>query len=72
VKGWTVQLECLLRDYDAKDIFVADETGLCFKLLPEYTMSFKGNDCSGGEKAQKEYQSWLVPIWVEVRSYNSW
>ena len=33
MQNWTTQLQKLLDDYDADDIFNADETGLFFRLL---------------------------------------
>ena len=51
VRQWKEQLGSLLKDYDAKDVFNVDETGLFFRLLPEKTMAFKGEVCSGGKKS---------------------
>ena len=33
--------------YGARDVFNADETGLFFRLLPDKTLLFKGEDCQG-------------------------
>ena len=43
----------LLRDYDPKDVFNMDETGLFYKLLPNRTLQFKGECCHGGKKRKE-------------------
>jgi hypothetical protein len=43
----------LLGNYACKDIYNADETGLFWRLLPDKTLHFKGETCTGG-KASKE------------------
>ena len=53
VQQWKDKLGSLLKDYDAKDVFNVDETGLFFRLLPEKTMAFKGEVCSGGKKSKE-------------------
>ena len=47
------QLESILTDYEPKDIFNADETGLFLKLLSDRTFAFKGEDVKGGKKVRK-------------------
>jgi hypothetical protein len=42
-----------LRDYDSKDVFNMDETGLFYKLLPNRTLQFKGERCHGGKKSKE-------------------
>ena len=49
----SIQRTALLKDYDAKDVFNVDETGLFFKLLPEKTMVFKGDVYSGGKSKER-------------------
>ena len=39
----------ILQNYEAKDIFNCDESGLFYKLLPNKTLSFKGQKCAGGK-----------------------
>ena len=51
--SWREQLESILTDYEPKDVFNADETGLVFKLLPDRTFAFKGEDCKGGKKSKE-------------------
>ncbi|UYV64939.1 hypothetical protein LAZ67_3002512 [Cordylochernes scorpioides] len=38
----------LLAKYSPQDIFNADETGLFYKLLPNQTMTIRGEKCEGG------------------------
>ena len=42
----------LHQDYEEKDIFNADETGLFYKMLPNRTLAFKNDDCHGGKMAK--------------------
>ena len=53
MQNWTIQLQKILDEYHADDIFNADETGLFFRLLPDKTLEFKGVDCTGGKKKAK-------------------
>lgn len=53
VTEWTGKLKDLCADYDPKNIFNCDETGLFFKALPDKTMSLKNEKCHGG-KISKE------------------
>ncbi|UYV84166.1 K02A2.6-like [Cordylochernes scorpioides] len=43
----------IISNYACKDIFNTDETGLFWRLLPDKTLHFKGETCTGG-KASKE------------------
>ncbi len=56
---WMKQLPDLLQQYNEDDIYNADETALFFKCLPDKTMAFKGEKCSGG-KHSKERVSLLL------------
>ncbi|XP_057335435.1 tigger transposable element-derived protein 6-like [Microplitis mediator] len=40
-------------DYEPKDIFNADETGLFFKCLPDKTLIFKNEKCYGGKHSKE-------------------
>lgn len=53
------ELKKLLCDYNPKDIFNADETGLFFCLLPDKMLEFKGVNCKGG-KCSKDRLTVLV------------
>lgn len=52
-------LPSILAEYDPKNVFNADETGLFYRCLPNKTLSFKGQSCSGG-KISKERITVLV------------
>ena len=50
---WQQQvLQPLLRQFSTNDVFNLDETGLFWQLLPNKTMSFKGERCTGGKKSK--------------------
>ena len=50
---WQQQvLQPLLRKFSTDDIFNLDETGLFWRLLPNKTMSFRGERCTGGKKSK--------------------
>jgi hypothetical protein len=51
-KFMTETLPQLLKDYEPKDIFNADETGLFYKLLLDKTLQFKGEKCHGGKRGK--------------------
>ncbi|XP_060865257.1 tigger transposable element-derived protein 6-like [Metopolophium dirhodum] len=43
----------LLVDYDARDIFNSDETGLFYKCLPDRTLTFKNEKCHGSKNSKE-------------------
>ncbi|KAG8230187.1 hypothetical protein J437_LFUL006119 [Ladona fulva] len=43
----------LLRQFSADDVFNLDETGLFWQLLPNKTMAFRGEQCTGGKKSKQ-------------------
>nr|XP_022336000.1 tigger transposable element-derived protein 6-like [Crassostrea virginica] len=47
------ELPTLLKNYEPKDIYNADETGLFVKLLQNKTLQLKGEKCFGGKKAKE-------------------
>lgn len=53
------KLPNLIADYEAKDIFNADETGLFYKCEPAKSLHLKGEQCHGGKRS-KERISVLV------------
>ena len=55
---WEATLQKILEDYNPRDIFNADETGLFYKCLPSKSLTFQGQACSG-QKAPKERVSLL-------------
>jgi hypothetical protein len=51
---WQQQvLKPLISQYSENDIFNMDETGLFWKLLPNKTMSLKGERCTGGKRSKE-------------------
>ncbi|KAL4141823.1 hypothetical protein QTP88_004380 [Uroleucon formosanum] len=49
VEDWKKKLPNVIDKYEKRDIFNADETGLFFRVLPNKTMTFKNETCSGGK-----------------------
>lgn len=50
VNDWLNNVWPTIRDgYEYKDIFNADETGLFYKLTPDTTLKFVGENCAGGK-----------------------
>lgn len=50
---WTTTvLPELLKKYDARDIYNADETGLYYRALPDGTLATKSDKASGSKKAK--------------------
>ena len=45
----TTSLPKLLQDYEPKDVFNIDETGLFFRCLPDKTFTFQDEKCSGAK-----------------------
>jgi len=46
-------LPSLLKEYDSKDVFSADEFGLFFKCTPDRTLTFKWDTRHGGNKSRE-------------------
>ena len=53
VASWKDNLGNLIQDHKTKDVLNVDRTGIFFKLLPEKTLVFKGDECSGGKKSKE-------------------
>ena len=43
----------VLTDFDADDIYNADETGIFWRLLPDKTLTIRGEKCTGGKKSKE-------------------
>ena len=53
VKKWQeIELPKLIENYDSKNIFNADESGLFFKARPNKSLAFKGEKCHDGKKSK--------------------
>lgn len=50
---WHCKLKTLIENYDARDIFNTDETGLFFKCLPDKALTFKDEKCHGGKHCKE-------------------
>ncbi|CAB0037068.1 unnamed protein product [Trichogramma brassicae] len=50
---WKSKLSEIIKEYEPKNIFNADESGLFYKCMPSRTLLFKGEKCHGG-KLSKE------------------
>ncbi|KRX51947.1 Tigger transposable element-derived protein 6 [Trichinella sp. T9] len=53
VDTWKDRVQILLNDYRPDEIFNADEMDLFHRILPDKTLTFKSENCSGG-KLSKE------------------
>ena len=53
VDSWLERLPNITRDYEARDIYNMDETGLFFRALPDKSLVVKGSDCAGGKKSKE-------------------
>lgn len=54
ISEWlTDTLPSILQNYDPKNIFNADETGIFYHCLPNKTYAFKNEQCSGGKKSKE-------------------
>lgn len=50
---WRVTvIKNIIAEYDPEDVYNADETGLFYQLLPERSLTLKGETCSGGKKIE--------------------
>ena len=48
VDGWREEtLPAIIKDYDPQDIYNADETGLFYRMTPDKTLAFSGEECHG-------------------------
>lgn len=52
VVEWKKDLHILIKDYEAKNIFNVDETGLFYKMQPSKTLHFKREKCTGGKHSK--------------------
>lgn len=53
VAEWKNKISSLIEGYDRNDIFNADETGLFYRALPDKTLCYKGETCSGRKIAKE-------------------
>lgn len=53
VASFVEKVPHLIRNFEARDIYNADETGLFFRALPDKTFALKGEKCVGGKMAKE-------------------
>lgn len=53
VQDWFTKLKLIIKDYDVKDIFNADETGLYYLAMPNKTFALKSDKCAGRKSAKQ-------------------
>ena len=53
VDDWKETFLDLIKDYEPRDIFNMDETGLFFRALPDKTFTVKGADFAGSKKSKE-------------------
>lgn len=50
---WHTKLSSIIEDYEPRNIFNTDETGLFFKCMPDKTFTFKDEKCHGGKHSKE-------------------
>ena len=58
-------------DYASQDVFNADETRLFWRLLPDKTFSFKGDQCHGGKKSKERILLLVCANMDVLKSFHS-
>ena len=53
ITSWMETLHELTADYDSKDVYNCDETGLFFRAIPDKTLCLKADACRGGKIAKE-------------------
>lgn len=68
VENFKVKVPDLIRNYEPRDIYNIDETGLLYRALPDKTFALRGEKCIGGEMAKDRFTILLcVRIWPTRR-----
>ena len=65
---WLRDLPDLIKNYNPKNIFNADETGLYYRLLPNTSYGKKKKKLSIGKMSKERVTIFLEQIWMEQRS----
>jgi hypothetical protein len=60
VIAWRAALPRQLAGWKEEDVFNADETALFWRVLPNKTLHFKGDKCSGGKRSKERITVLLV------------
>lgn len=53
IDSWVETLSSKITDYDAKDVYNCDETGLFFRAIPDKTLCLKSDACKGGKHSKE-------------------
>lgn len=53
VDDFKTKLPALINNYNPRDVYNADETGLFFRALPDKTLALKGEKCAGGKMSKE-------------------
>ena len=51
-EDWLSRVPDIIKDYDLKNIYNMDETGVFYRALPDKSLSVRGQACSGGKKSK--------------------
>jgi len=67
VSEFKSKLPEIVKDFDLKDIFNADETGLFYRTLQDKTLAKRGEECKGGKMSKNRITVMLcyVAVFVE-------
>ena len=69
LETWKTQvLMNTLAEFAPNDVFNVDETAIFYHLLPNKTMTFKGENCTSGKKVRNESQCSLDRTCLERRN----
>ena len=53
VADWKAKLPQVVADFEPKNIFNMDETGIFYCAVPDKTLKVKGDECKGGKKSKE-------------------
>ncbi|KAF0743399.1 hypothetical protein Ae201684_001872 [Aphanomyces euteiches] len=53
VADWKSAVMAIVSQFNPKDVFNCDETGLFWRGLPTKSLTMRGEECKGGEKAKE-------------------
>lgn len=66
------KLRAYWNEYSPENIFNADETALFYRLLPEKTLTYKGDDCAGGKRSKERVSVLVAANMMERNDVVSW
>lgn len=81
---WITYLNDVKKSFSARDIYNFDESGIFYNLLPERTLSIKGEKCHGGTKSKQRLTAvflcnsdgsekvrvWIIGKWANPRCFK--